>query len=120
MGITLFWPPYILRPLTRLAKWTLMRRTPISTNVTSTIITSATSSTARSVSHGVRLVAWKALRIRVVKPVKRLEMIPAKISSEMPLPRPFSVMRSPIHMARAVPPAMLTPTSTVLNQPLLM
>ena len=47
-------------------------------------------------------------------------MIPAKISSEMPLPSPFSVMRSPIHMARAVPPAMLTPTSTVLNQPLLM
>ena len=31
------------------------------------------------------------------------------ISSEMPLPMPFSVMRSPTHMARAVPAAMETP-----------
>ena len=36
-------------------------------------------------------------------PRAMLEMMPAKISREMPLPMPFSVMRSPIHMAMAVP-----------------
>ena len=35
----------------------------------------------------------------------------AKISREMPLPMPFSVIFSPIHIASAVPPAMLMPTS---------
>ena len=39
----------------------------------------------------------------------RLEMMPAKISREMPLPMPFSVMRSPIHMAIAVPAARQKP-----------
>ena len=37
------------------------------------------------------------------------EMMPAKISRETPLPIPFSVMRSPIHMASAVPPARQMP-----------
>ena len=89
----------------------------MSTKVISTIITRARSSTARRLSQGVRDTAVKALLSRDTMPVNRLEMIPAKMSMEMPLPMPFSVTRSPIHMAKAVPPAMLTPTSTVLNQP---
>ena len=32
------------------------------------------------------------------------------ISILIPLPTPFSVMRSPIHIASAEPPAMLMPT----------
>ena len=92
----------------------------MSTKVTTTVITKANSSTASRVSQGVSEVALKALAIRLVKPLNRLEMIPAKISRDTPFPRPFAVIRSPIHMASAVPAAMLTPTRTVLNQPLLM
>ena len=54
----------------------------------------------------------KAVLKPEMMPLNRLEMMPTKISREMPLPMPLSVMRSPIHMARAVPPAMDTPTST--------
>ena len=39
----------------------------------------------------------------------KLEMMPAKIRRLMPLPMPFSVMRSPIHMASAVPAARQKP-----------
>ena len=45
-------------------------------------------------------------------PLKRLDTIPTKISSEMPLPMPLSVIRSPIHMASAVPAAMHRPIIT--------
>ena len=38
--------------------------------------------------------------------------MPAKISNEMPLPMPFSVMRSPIHIASAVPAAIERPITT--------
>lgn len=44
----------------------------------------------------------------------------AKISRETPFPRPFAVIRSPIHMASAVPAAMLTPTMHSVEPPLLM
>ena len=40
----------------------------------------------------------------------KLAMIPTKISSDTPLPMPFSVMRSPIHMVKAVPAASTTKT----------
>ena len=43
-------------------------------------------------------------------PLNRFEMIPTKISRLTPLPTPFSVIRSPIHIASAVPPAIHTPT----------
>ena len=36
-------------------------------------------------------------------------MIPAKINSEMPLPTPFLVIRSPIHIDSAVPAAIEIP-----------
>ena len=76
------------------------------------VIRIAVTTTMMSVSHPEVV----ALPLAVVKPLtiplNRLEMIPAKISRLMPLPIPFSVIRSPIHIARAVPPAMLTPTRT--------
>ena len=52
---------------------------------------------------------WNTEATPLAMPLDRLEMIPVKISRETPLPMPSLVMRSPIHMARAVPPAMVTP-----------
>ena len=72
---------------------------------------------AASCSQGMREVALNAEAIMEEMPLNILEMIPAKISREIPLPMPFSVMRSPIHIAKAVPPAMVMPTRTWLNQP---
>ena len=38
--------------------------------------------------------------------------MPMNISMDMPLPMPFSVMRSPIHMARAEPAVRVRPIIT--------
>ena len=108
IGMWVLWPPYILRPTMRLAYCTGTRRTPLSTNTMPTIISSTPTITS-GMNHAVT-----GLAITDWMPVKtspgKLAMIPTKISSDTPLPMPFSVMRSPIHMVKAVPAASTTKT----------
>ncbi len=47
----------------------------------------------------------------------KFAIMPAKIRRLMPLPRPFSVIRSPIHMARAVPVARQKPMVNTFRKP---
>ena len=95
------WPPYILRPTTRLAYWTGMRRSALDMNTMNT-------TTARPM-----MIIRTADAMPVPPLVNRLasvdsrdgprEMMPANRMIEMPLPMPFWVMCSPSHMISAVP-----------------
>ena len=50
--------------------------------------------------------------IRVANVVGSCEIIPAKITKEIPFPTPFSVMISPIHIKRTEP-ATIAVTATI-------
>ena len=104
------WPPYMRRPTTRLAYWTVMRRWPRSTNTmaatTATII--ATRRRAASRPSSPRRIISTVLIIPRGKPTT----MPAKMSRLIPLPIPRSVICSPSHMMNAVP---VVRVSTVMS-----
>ena len=91
-------------PTIRLAYCTGMRRWPCSTNTTTVRMTSAATQTK---------VNTRPPRLsRMVLPSDGMRAaMPAKISSDMPLPMPRSVTSSPIHITRAAP-AVITSTMT--------
>src|SRR5262249_3057093 len=101
-------PPYMRRPTMRLAYCTGMRRWPCSTNTTPMMMIRAATQTALK-STGPRV-------SRIVLPSDGMRAaMPAKISSDMPLPMPRSVISSPIHITRAAP-AVMTSTMTTSVQ----
>ena len=89
-------PPYIRRPTMRLAYCTGMRRWESSTNTTSAMTTRPSAVTTSMTSRPLLFL------IAHIEPGKPAAM-DVKISSDMPLPTPFSVTSSPSHMIRPVP-----------------
>ena len=101
-------PPYIRRPIMRLAYCTGIRRWACSTNTTPTMISRPAISTATNV------VAPRLCRIWL--PWAGSEAaIEVKISTDMPLPMPRSVISSPSHMITAVPAVIVTTSVTIRN-----
>src|SRR5919206_172057 len=96
IGMYVLVPPYIRRPTMRLAYWTGIRRCDSSTKMTSAMTTRPSATTIRSTSRPL------LLRMFHMEPGKPAAM-DVKISSDMPLPTPFSVTTSPSHMISPVP-----------------
>ena len=89
-------PPYILRPIMRLAYCTGSRRWPCSTNTTVAMMARAiTSTTVKTTAPWLSRMFLPSAGIRAA--------IEVKIRIDMPLPMPRSVISSPIHMIAAVP-----------------
>ena len=107
MGMTVDCPPYILRPLTCLAYCTGMRRSAKSTvTMSAKMMTAMTQNTMTSRMGSKSKATFSAVKAEMilsssVRPA--VEMMPRKMISEMPLPTPYSVMRSPIHMVSMAP-----------------
>ncbi len=83
-------------PITRLAYWIGIRRWPSWTNTIA-----ATTPTA--MNGIITLNVWLSLVHHEVSPPGIRLTIEAKINSEMPLPIPFWVISSPIHISSIVP-----------------
>src|SRR5262249_17684619 len=97
-------PPYMRRPTMRLAYCTGMRRWPCSTNTTPVMMMRAAQPTA------LKMAGPGDSRMDLPSAGMRAQML-EKISSDMPLPMPRSVISSPIHITRA-PPAVMHSTMT--------
>ena len=89
-------PEVILRPTTRLAYWTGIRRWPSWTKTMATI-------TARAMNGIITTKTWSGLLHHCVIPFGSPETIEAKIISEMPLPMPRWVISSPSHISKVAP-----------------
>jgi hypothetical protein len=91
-----------------LAYWTGTRRWDCSTNTTQVITTSPTASTVRNRPHP---------RVRRISPSAEgnVAAMDVKISRDMPLPTPRSVIRSPSHMMIAVPAVMVMTMMTTVR-----
>src|SRR5665811_2602149 len=105
-GMYVLVPPYILRPIIRLAYCTGTRRCDCSTMTTSAMTRKPMRMTMIKTSQR-PLELWIAAR-----DCGKREAIEVKISSDMPLPMPRSVISSPIHMMTPVP-AVMVRTMTV-------
>ena len=98
-------PPYIRRPIIRLAYWTGIRRCACSMKTTKKM-TSRTSAITRENLP-------QPLLILICQPsLGSRAMIEVKIRTDMPLPTPRSVISSPSHMTTPVP-AVIVMTSVV-------
>ena len=91
------WPWYILRPRTRLAYWTGIRRWPSLMKTTPAITTIAIRMNGMMRSSPSGPVTIGAARCG------RRPTMPAKMMKLMPLPRPRSLISSPSHISRIVP-----------------
>ena len=110
-GMCVLDPPYIRRPTTRLAYWTVTRRCPRSTNTIAAI--TQIISTSRMISRISPICPvrnWSRVRIAALG---RPTTMPAKMMSDMPLPMPRSVICSPSHMTNAEP---VVSVSTVIRR----
>ncbi len=92
----MFEPPYILRPTTRLAKVTGMRRWPWSTK---TIRTNRARDTNRMTENLIRPPSWRT----VFRPDGMPATTLAKIRMDIPWPMPRWVISSASHITKAVP-----------------
>ncbi len=92
----MFEPPYILRPTTRLAKVTGIRRWPWSTKTMSTNKASDTRITIENLS---RPPTWRTVLSPEGMPATTL----AKIRIDIPCPIPRWVISSASHITKAVP-----------------
>ena len=97
-------PPYIRLPTMRLAYCTGMRRWPCSTNTTLAMMARPNRQTPANTRPPLDMIWRPSAGIRAAMPVK--------ISRDMPLPMPRSVICSPSHMMTPVPAVM---TSTVIE-----
>ena len=110
-GMCVLDPPYIRRPTTRLAYWTVTRRLPRSMKMIAAM--TATKNTRRS---RIRMrPIWPVLIWPSVAMTARgsCATIPAKMMSDIPLPMPRSVICSPSHMMNVVP---VVSVSTVIRR----
>ena len=100
-GMWVLVPANCRRPTTRLAYWTTMRRWPRSTKMiaATTATISATSSTSR-IRPICPVRSWSKVRVTARG---KFTTMPAKISSDIPLPMPRSVICSPSHITNIVP-----------------
>ena len=94
-------PPYILRPTTRLAYWTGMRRCPRSTKIIAPT-TNTLNTKINNATSGPNSPSRINCRVVVTADGRRATM-PAKMIKEIPFPMPRSVICSPNHMINAVP-----------------
>ena len=101
-------PPSVRRPTTRFAYCTGMRRWLCSTNTT-TAMTANSSNNSRNVLMG-PFDEWNTAKMFA----GNAAAIEVKISSDMPLPTPRSVMRSPSHMTKTVPAVMVSTMSEMV------
>ena len=102
MGMTEDWPPYILVPRTCFAYCTGILRSARSTKTMQKNTTTASTRKPMTSKRGATLFAVMEVSLsRMESPA--VEMIPTKMMSEMPLPTPYSVMRSPSHMTSMAP-----------------
>ena len=100
-------PPAILRPTTRFAYCTGMRRWPSWMNTIAPITASARNGIITlKIASGFVHHAWMPCGSRAV--------IDAKIISEIPLPRPRWVISSPSHITKTVP---VVKASTITKTP---
>ena len=121
-GRNVLWPPYILRPTTFLAYCTGMRRSD-------SFIKTMTQMTIRNstMNRGASTRYWPLVAAlsmpsciychTVPKVTGSRATIPANRMMEMPLPTPFSLICSPIHMIRAVPAVKVSTMTTATNTP---
>ena len=94
----------------RLAYCTGMRRWPCSTNTTPMMMISAATQTAAK--------TMPPRLSRMVLPSDGMRAaMPAKISSDMPLPMPRSVTSSPIHITSAAPAVSTSTMTTRVKMP---
>ena len=103
-------PANICRPDTRLAYCTGIRRIPRSMYTTAAMM--KTMKTISPTAAPAESVSALTASTSVCPAGGMRATIPAKMMSEMPLPMPLSVMRSPSHMMKAVPAVSVT---TVMN-----
>ena len=98
------WPPIILRPCIFFEYCTGMRRSaPFNTRTKTTVATTtARTMMAATVATATDLPAIKR-SYSISTSCGRLETILIRSTMEIPLPTPFSVIRSPIHIRRAEP-----------------
>ena len=101
IGRCVLWPPYILRPTTRLEYCTGRRRSASLTSTMSTMSSRApryiSTKTHQARSPLATLLIWRMMEFG-----KRATMLTNRMI-EMPLPMPNSVICSPSHMMRAEP-----------------
>ena len=99
-GMYVLVPPMVRRPTMRLAYCTGMRRCDCSTKTTQVMTTSPIAHTPRKMPQP---------RVRRISPSAdgKVAAMDVKISRDMPLPTPRSVMRSPSHMITVVPAVMV-------------
>ena len=89
-------PWYILRPRTRLAYWTGIRRWPSwMYTITATATRATIAKATNAIASGLAKNACIALGARLTMPAKMMKLIP--------LPMPFSVISSPSHISRIEP-----------------
>ena len=102
IGMWVLWPPYILRPTTRLAYCTGTRRSPHvhkhnadnQSASTPTITSADAPRRERALAIKQTVDAGRDLAGEVGDDTDKDQQ------ADMPLPMPFSVMRSPIHMVK--------------------
>ena len=101
-------PPYIRRPIIRLAYCTGIRRCACSMKTTSAMITTPRARMPRNVAQPLAsLICQPSVGSRAA--------IEVKIRTDMPLPTPRSVISSPSHMTTPVP-AVIVMTSVIDGQ----
>ena len=101
-GMCVLEPPYCRRPTTRLAYCTVIRRWPRSTKMIAPITTTAIA-TQEDDAQQTDLAGLHLVERGQHAPSGSSTTMPAKISSDMPLPMPRSVICSPSHMMNIVP-----------------
>ena len=123
-GMCVLWPPYILRPTMRLAYWTGILR--VACVMTTTAATTSTMIAAMITIWMTPRLPARTLSIACMTRFGTPPRMLTKMTSEMPLPMPNSVIFSPSHMTRMVPVVCVTmvdrknarPGSGTTRQPL--
>src|SRR5215472_2911771 len=101
-------PPYIRRPIIRLAYWIGIRRCACSISATKAMMATPMISTSTKTYLGLfSQMSWSWPGTTA--------MIWVKIITDMPLPTPLSVISSPSHMITAVPAVMMMTIVVMVN-----
>ena len=109
IGMYVVPPDVMRRPTCRLAYWIGMRRTPSFTKTMPSTMATAMMPMITAVTGGSPSQPRSA--------AGRADTIEQKMSSEMPLPTPFCVMSSPIHITSVVPAVSEMTMRKVRDQP---
>ena len=114
MGSVVLAPPYIFLPTWRFAYCTLRRRSEFEKNTVSTIMSRRTATARKTYRYCIPPILRSAIILR--RSGAPLETIFAKRIMEIPLPIPFSSIRSPVHMTSDAPAVRQATITTPANQ----